>query len=164
MSGGRASASDGSARSEGGLYAVGSAVAKLVAPIVRRRGGGLLARCKAEWATIVGAEWSRSSWPVALSRDGALKLRVPSAAALEIQHRAPLLIERVNSHFGRDAVSRLVIQQGTLPARPEAFRPTPRRLAAREEKALEDRLSNIADPELKAALARLGRAVEADRD
>lgn len=163
MSEERASASgsaegDGASRG-GGLYAVGRAVAKIAAPIVRRRGGGLLVRLKAEWAAIAGPEWREASWPVALSRDGALKLRVVSSAALELQHCAPILVERINGHFGRAVVSRLLLQQGPLPLPPERRAPAPQPLSAAQQHALDKRLSQIADPELRAALGRLGRAV-----
>jgi hypothetical protein len=168
MSGERSSASRGAGGNgtsrEGGLYAVGRTVARIAAPIVRRRGGGLLVRLKAEWAAIVGPEWRELTWPAALSRDGALKLRVAPAAALELQHCAPLLVERINGHFGRAVVTRLLLQQGPLPLPLERGGPAPRPLSAEQDRALEARLSQIADPELKAALGRLGRAVAGKGD
>jgi hypothetical protein len=142
-----------------GFRAVGLAVSKLAAPIVAKRGGGFLVRLKAEWATIVAPDWAVVAWPAALGRDGALKLRAVPAAALELQHRAPLLIERINLYFGRAAVTRLVLVQGTLPGTPEPRRRAVRFLNAGEAQALDRRLSQIADPQLRAALARLGTAV-----
>ena len=147
----RASAGPGCAR--------GIAAARIAAPIVARRGGGVLGRLKAEWAAVVGAELAAATWPEALGRDGALKLRVASGVALELQHRAPLVIERINLFFGREAVARLVLVQGPLPLAGAARRRWPEPLAAEEAKALDHRLADIADPELRAALARLGRLV-----
>ena len=152
------------ARGAGGLLAIGPAVAAIAAPIVERRGGGHIVRLKAEWAAIVGAEWGRRSWPLALARDGALKLRLGAAAALELQHQAPLFIERINGHFGRALVSRLVLRQGPLPRPAAPRRALPRVLSAREEDALGERLAAVADPNLRAALDRLGRAVAAEED
>jgi hypothetical protein len=142
-----------------GMRAAGIAAARLAAPIVARRGGGVLGRLKAEWAAVVGAELAATTWPEALGRDGALKLRVASSIALDLQHRAPLVIERINLFFGHAAVARLILVQGPLPlaAPPATAMPTP--LAAEEAKALDTRLGDIADPELRAALARLGRLV-----
>ena len=97
------------------------------------------------------------SWPSALGRDGVLKLRTASMAALELQHRAPLLIERINLFFGRPVVTRLALVQGPLPLDSPPNGSPPRSLAAGEADALDERLSGIADPELRAALARLGR-------
>ena len=91
----------------GGFRAVGAAVAKLAAPIVEKHGGGHLARLKAAWPAIAGADWSVSAWPATLGRDGALKLHVVPAAALELQHRAPHLVAQVNLFLGSPVVSRL---------------------------------------------------------
>jgi len=142
-----------------GMRAAGIAALGVAAPIVARHGGGVLGRLKAEWPAVVGAELAALTWPEALGRDGALKLRVASNLALELQHRAPLVIERINLFFGRAAVARLVLVQGPLPlpAPPPKGMPAP--LAAEEAKALDTRLGDIADPELRAALAGLGRLV-----
>jgi hypothetical protein len=146
-----------------GFRAIGAAVSKLGAPIVGRRGGGILVRLKTDWPAIVGADWAAVSWPTALARDGCLKLRATPAAALELQHRAPLLIERINVFLGHSAVTRLILVQGPLPlpVAPSGSLPPP--LLAGEAAALDERLSNIADRELRTALARFGRAVIAIR-
>lgn len=148
-------------RKHWGFRAVGVAVSKLAVPIVARRGGGVLVRLKADWAAIVGPDWAEVSWPTTLGRDGVLKLRAASGAALELQHRAPLIIERINLFFGRAVVTRLALVQGPLPLAPGAGRPVIPALSEGEAKALDRRLSDIADPDLRAALARLGRAVGA---
>src|SRR5215204_4069746 len=59
-----------------GLRAVGATASRIAAPIVGRQGGGVLARLKAEWSAVVGADLAAISWPDGLGRDGALKLRV----------------------------------------------------------------------------------------
>jgi hypothetical protein len=146
-------------REHWGFRAVGVAVSKLTVPIVARRGGGVLVRLKAEWAAIVGPDWAEVSWPGTLGRDGVLKLRAASGAALELQHRAPLIIERINLFFGRAVVTRLTLVQGPLPLASGATRPVIPPLSEGEAKALDRRLSAIADPDLRAALAQLGRAV-----
>lgn len=142
-----------------GFRAVGIAVSKLAAPIVAKRGGGIITRLKAEWAIIVGPDWAAVTWPSALGRDGVLKLRAASGAALELQHRTPLLIERINQFFGRSAVTRLALVQGPLPLALPPTRALLRPLAPREVEALGERLSDITEPELRDALVRLGKAV-----
>lgn len=143
-----------------GFRAAGASLPRIVAPILARHGGGVLARLKADWAAIIGPELAPSTWPEALARDGVLKLHVSSARALEIQHRAPLLIERINLFFGRAAVSRLALVQGPLPL-PDL--PTPhepvRPLAPSTADTLGNQLAEIVDPELREALDRFGRAV-----
>ncbi len=146
-----------------GFRAVGVAVSKLAAPIVVRRGGGVLVRLKSEWPAIIGPDWAVVTWPTALGRDGALKLHAASTAALELQHRAPLLIERINVFFGRLVVSRLVLVQGPLPLDSAPSAVGLGRISVAGADFIHSRLSGIADPQLREALARLGRAVAAAR-
>ena len=142
-----------------GFRAVGVATSKLATPIIAKRGGGILTRLKAQWVAIVGPDWAAVTWPTAFGRDGVLKLRATSGAALEIQHRAPLLIERINLFLGRPAITRLALVQGPLPLAVPPTRPPLRPLAPGEIKALDKRLSDVTEPELRDALARLGKAV-----
>jgi hypothetical protein len=114
---------------------------------------------KADWPAIVGTELAPATWPQALGRDGVLKLRVAAAIALELQHRAPLLIERINVYLGRSAISRLVLVQGPLPLPTSPGPAPPPPLAAEDVQAIERQLAAITDPELRAALARLGKNV-----
>ena len=146
-----------------GFRAVGVAVSKLAAPIVARRGGGVLVRLKSDWPAIIGTDYAAVTWPSALGRDGVLKLLASSTAALDLQHRTPLLIERINLFFGRAIVTRLVLVQGPLPldSPPSGAGLLP--LAAGGVDCVDERLSEIADPQLRDALARLGRAVAGAR-
>lgn len=142
-----------------GFRAAGASLSRIVGPIVARHGGGVLARLKAEWTAIVGPDIAAASWPEALVRGGTLKLRVAPVKALELQHRVPLVIERVNLFFGREAVTRLALVQGPLPlvAPSRALRGRP--LRAAEVAALDRQLAGVASPELRDALDRLGRQV-----
>jgi hypothetical protein len=153
----RASVPDSERRK--GFRAVGVATSKLALPIIAKRGGGILTRLKAQWVAIVGPDWAGVTWPTALGRDGVLKLRAASGAALEIQHRAPLLIERINLFLGRPEITRLALVQGPLPLALPPTRPLLRPLAPGEIKALDKRLSDVTEPELRDALARLGKAM-----
>jgi hypothetical protein len=91
-----------------------------------------------------------------------LRLRVASAFATEAQHLEPVLIERINAFFGYGAVARLTLVQGpalNAPVAPPKLRP----LSAVEQQALDARVAGVADPELRAALQRLGSAVAGSR-
>lgn len=152
------SAHDAAARRPG-LFSIGIAVSQVAAPILKRR-SGVLARLKADWPAIVGPRWAAVSWPLALGRDGALKLRVTPTAALDMQHRAPLVIERITLYFGRPIAARLLFAQGPLPLAPMPAAPAlPPLLPAGTRQTLDRRLADIPDPDLRAALARLGHAV-----
>jgi hypothetical protein len=146
----------------GGFLAVGVPCAKLAVPVIEKRGGGHLGRLKAVWPAIAGTDWVDLAWPAALARDGALKLVVAPMAALELQHRAPLLIERINLFLGRAVVTRLVLLQA-VPSALGRVVPPSRPLTADEASALEQMLSGITDSELRVALAGLGRAILGSR-
>lgn len=120
------------------------------------------------WADIVGEEISAHAEPVKLQwprRSGidppkpcTLVLRVEGPVAIEIQHLAPVIIERVNRFFGWLAVDRVSIKQAPLARRPAA-KPPPApdpELTAR----LAATMTDIQDEALRQALARLGAAVK----
>ena len=145
-----------------GFRAIGVAASRLAAPVVAGRGGGVLVQLKAQWATILDRDWAEVSWPAGFGRDGTLRLRVASAAAaLELQHRAPLVIERINTFFGHAVVNRITLVQGPLPLLPAPAAPAARPLDRDEVQAIEARVDAVADPDLRSALARLGRAIAA---
>ena len=92
---------------------------------------------------------------------GVLHVRVAGAFALELQHLEPVVIERINAHFGHAAVTRLKMTQG-LPAGSVKPRRRPKPLGAAAETALAATVERIGDDRLKQALARLGRAILAE--
>jgi len=65
-----------------------------------------------DWVDVVGAEIAAKSCPEKISRDGVLTLRVDGSVAVEIQHLEPQILERIASHFGYRAVTRIRIRQG----------------------------------------------------
>jgi hypothetical protein len=87
-----------------------------------------------------------------------LVLRVEGPAALEIQHKSDVILERVNRFFGWHAVGRLALRQAPLSRRDRPFRPGPPDPKAVEAEAKS--LSAVEDDELRAALARLGAAIK----
>ena len=101
---------DPARRKERGLLAVGASLPTIAAPALRKRGFAQ-ARLITEWPAIVGDMLARETVPQKLvfprgSRgDGVLHLRVSSGFALELQHIAPQLIERINGFFGYGAVA-----------------------------------------------------------
>ena len=119
-----------------------------------------------EWETIVGPETARRALPVRLAfppgrRDGAtLHLRVAGAHAVEMQHTAPQLIDRVNAFMGYRAVEALkFVQTGRTKPPPVSARP----LAPSEAAQLAERVGGVENDELREALAALGASVVAGR-
>jgi hypothetical protein len=140
-------------------------------PVVTRQGFGQSGLILF-WDDIVGERLAAISQPVKLQwpprgRDRAadngmapatLVIRVETGFALELQHLAPVLIERVNAHFGWRCVSRILLKQGPIaarpPARPAARAPGKAALAAAEKLA-----GDVLDEPLRQALTRLGAQV-----
>lgn len=150
----------------GGLRALATTLPKVTKRALGRRGhaeGALLA----EWPSIVGKEIAARCRPQKLSAarpgrhgDGTLTLRVEAGFAVELQHMAPLLIERVNGYLGYRAVSGLRMLQVPAGRQPQAVpRPGVRPLDAADEHALCRRVEAVADAEVRTALERLGRTL-----
>ncbi len=119
-----------------------------------------------DWPSIAGDDVARMCTPRGLSfqhrdrrMDGTLTLKVQSSQATRLQHLEPQLIERINGYFGYRAVARLRLLHGAAPAagEPEAQSEAPAKAPAPHEERTDE---PIADPALRAALARLGRAVK----
>ena len=132
-----------------------------------RRGlafGSLLA----EWPSIAGPRFAERTLPFRIvypkgRRDEAvLHLRVSSSVALDVQHLAPQLVERINGFFGYRAVARLkLIHAVRAPSGHHAPRLRP--LSAAETEAIDSATRTIPDSDLGTALGAFGRALIARR-
>jgi hypothetical protein len=146
--------------------AVSRLLTRLLTPAARQRGFAAVAVIE-EWPAIVGPDLARRCHPVRLAfrpgskNGGTLVLQASGGAALELQHAAPQLLERVNDYFGFRAAARLQLLQ--MPLRRAAPEPTPPRtrpLTDAEEAVLAAGVAAIGDCELGAALAALGRSIK----
>ena len=112
------------------------------------------------WPEIAGASLAEHCFPYRLSAGGAsgstLTLMADDRAALELQHQTPKLIDKINAYFGKGVVGKIKVVSGEIP-RPHAPPPRLRALTASEEAALQRQASGVEDPDLRAALVRLGR-------
>ena len=143
-------------------------VRRLTQPLFGKRGFAD-GRIVADWTEIAGPLLARSSLPLRIAyargkrTDGLLHLKVaPGGFATELQHVEPILIERINGHFGYRAVARLHLVQGPLPPLPPAPRPE-EPLDAEAEARLQKTLAGITDPGLRTRLESLGRSVLAQQ-
>ena len=151
---------------------VGSLLAGIVAPTLAARGLGQMSLV-ADWSDIVGADVARYAqpaqiqWPPRGARQdptsvapATLVLRVDPAFALEAQHAAAVIVQRVNAHLGWRCVGRVAFRQGPLaPTRQKRRAPPAPSQAAQERAAALS--APIADDELRIALAQLGaRAID----
>jgi hypothetical protein len=134
------------------------------------RQGFASAELVTRWSEIVGPEIAAHSEPIKLQwqrparaelasgqEPGTLVLRVEGPAAIEIQHLANVICERVNRFLGWRSVARLALRQAPLRRRE-------RKTAPRDDPAAMARIAatlpDIADDGLREALARLGAAIK----
>jgi hypothetical protein len=123
------------------------------------------------WPEIAGERLAGFSRPVKLEwprrgradfdarpEPATLVVRVEGAFALEMQHLAPLLIERINARYGWRCVGRIVLKQGPVP-REKAKPAEPRELTDDERTALAAKTAAVGEEPLREALNRLGAAV-----
>ncbi|MDH5772782.1 MAG: DciA family protein [Rhodospirillaceae bacterium] len=139
-------------------------VEKIVKPVFGKRGFSNAAIIT-NWAEIVGPELARFSAPEKLtfSRDGSsggiLHLKtITGGMATEIQHLEPIIIERINRHFGYKAVVGLRLSQGPIPQEEGNSAPEIK-ISQEQELALNESLKNIEDEEIRLTLARLGKSI-----
>ncbi len=131
------------------------------------RQGFASAELVTRWPEIVGAEIAAHSEPVKIQwvrpadgeerEPGTLVLRVDGPAAIEIQHLANVICDRVNRFLGWRAVARVALRQAPL-------RHGARKVARSSDPVATARIAatmpNIADDDLRQALARLGAAIK----
>jgi hypothetical protein len=135
-----------------------------------RQQGFASAELVTRWTDIVGADIAahaepmKIQWPRAVGNDapepGTLVLRVDGPTAIEIQHSAGVILERVNRFFGWQAVNKLALRQAPLSRRGKK---TIKRLDPEATAQVAATLPEVTDDELRQALARLGAAVKPAR-
>lgn len=136
----------------------GKAAAKVLRERLPPRAGMGLREIQRRWDEIAGASFAGKTAPEKFAA-GVLTLRAPGALAPFLQSQAPLLIERLKL-AGAQVKSIRVEQRSAGPAKGPNVRPLRKKLTAEEEATLARSFENVADPGLKSALMRLGRAVK----
>ena len=155
---------------------IGRPLADLLAPALGKTlaaRGFAAAEMVLAWPQIMGerlacvCEPVRLEWPRGARANQAQKeaqnaatlvVRVEGAFGLEIQHLAPLILERVNAYFGWRCADRLVVRQGRLAKKAEA-KPRPASPDARALERGRTAAAGIDDAALRDALAELGAQV-----
>lgn len=135
-------------------------VEPLTRPVLKKQGlAGT--RILTEWNSIVGPQLSRHTLPEKLSfpkgkkSGGTLTIACENGFATELQHMQPMILDRVNSYFGYQAVIRVTISHSFTHA-PEPSRPPMQPTLRKEALGLTE---TVDDPELKQALSSLARTL-----
>ena len=153
-----------------GLEALSAGMAPLVKKLLGDKG---LAEIDvlANWTTIAGEELAQQSLPQKIEfktgtrNGGTLYLLVASGAfAVEIQHKTPLLIEKINTFFGYQAVAKIKIVQNdafihTKPS-PNVDDKSKKKLVTADEQNYIDMVTkDVRHPQLQECLRRLGESI-----
>jgi hypothetical protein len=146
-------ADDSGARHVYGPRSLAALLPDLMRPALRRRSPAA-SHLLGEWEAIVGPAISAISQPRRLFA-GTLSIAASNTAAMEMQYVSSVLIERINTHLGHKAVSRLRFVQDlpTPPPQPMAVAPPQARAAAAAA------VAHLPEGALRDALERLGRSV-----
>jgi hypothetical protein len=149
----------------GRTRAIGALLPGIAGEALGRRGfaEGTIFR---QWREIVGADIAadclpeKLGYPAGRRHEGTLQVIASGGAALELQHRATQIVERVNAYLGYGAIAHLKIRQGRLPARPRFAADDTDSAAAAPDGAFDaPGLAAITDPRLKEVLASFGHSV-----
>ncbi|MGH7102997.1 MAG: DciA family protein [Acetobacteraceae bacterium] len=142
-----------------GSRPIAALLPRLTGPAFHHR-APLASRLVADWEMIVGPAVAAVTVPLRC-RAGVLTISCAGPLALELQHLAPKLIERINIHFGQVLATRLAFRQ-VPPTRP-AVTPPPAPPSPDAEAGLAARLADLEEGPLREAFLRLGRAMFAGR-
>ena len=120
-----------------------------------------------QWNIIIGeylaelSEPQRISYPGGKQIDGTLHLKVASGSiAVELKHLEPLLIERINGHFGYKAVNRVHLIQGPLDKKTGKISKKDRPVVSKQDsQKISKMLHHVDDNDLHKALTRLATAI-----
>jgi hypothetical protein len=142
----------------------GVALAQVTKAAFRKR-GFTRREILTQWPSIVGDLMARYSCPERLQfgrdrNEGAtLVVRAGSGFATELQHLHPIVLDRINTFFGYQAVARITIIQGPLPIPTTAERRALRNITPEEDACVADQVSGTRNPDLAEALRALGRTL-----
>ncbi|MBY0612891.1 MAG: DciA family protein [Beijerinckiaceae bacterium] len=150
---------------------LGALMGEMMSPVLKARGFANI-EIITRWDEIVGAQFAgrtralQLKWPPrgaksdpdAANVGATLVVAVSGGAAIELQHMAPQVMERVNATLGWRCVTKIALRQQPLPRSGAAVRgATP--LSPDEIERLEAATSRIDDENLRHALLRLGKGV-----
>ncbi|MGL4728769.1 MAG: DUF721 domain-containing protein [Bosea sp. (in: a-proteobacteria)] len=123
------------------------------------------------WSEIAGERLAahcrplRLGWPKRRPAPGeaaepaVLELKVEGAFALEAQQSVPVILARINTYLGWQAVGRIVLKQGPVDAPPRAAAPSP--VAPKPSAEVVQAAASIKDEGLRRALEKLGASITA---
>lgn len=156
-------------RKSRGFLRTGGVLATQIRKVSEKR-GFVETRLLTHWAEFVGASIAKIAQPVKVNyaRDSlgaTLTVLTTGASAPILQMQIPAIIERVNACYGYSAISKIKITQtaqiGFNQAQSALEHPKPTiPLSPNATKDIDTTVENVANQDLKDALARLGKNIK----
>lgn len=142
-------------------------------PLMQQRAGMTMQLVMA-WEEIAGhihADYTRPEkleWPKQMSDDepfqaATLRIACEGARAIYLQHETSMIIERVNSFFGFNAIDRIKIVQKSVKIDEKPRRQPRPELDKQQRQRLSDLVDSVEDEKLKQALSKMGEGVFSER-
>lgn len=137
---------------------------RVLTPAARRHGFAETA-VLADWPAIVGPMMAKRCQPIKISRGrgksapGTLVVMASPVMALELQHAAPQIVDRVNTYFGYRAIAKLHLIGGRVQTSPVIKPKKTIPLSDDQNEFIAETASAIESDPLRNALAALGKAV-----
>jgi len=119
----------------------------------------------ARWPDIVGPALADCSIPQKLvfsprdDQGGTLHVIIQGSFAQELHHHEAIILERINSYYGYEAIEKMVYHHGTVEPRKRYKAPPKPVLSDSQNKQLVESLDSVKDDKLKGTLLRLGEQV-----
>ena len=156
-----------------GPQQISELVSGVLDPLMQQRAGMTMQLVMA-WEEIAGhihADYTRPEkleWPRQMSDDdpfqpATLRIACEGARAIYLQHESGMIIERVNSFFGFNAIDRIKIVQKSVQSTEKPRRQPPAKLDPQQQKRLSDLVNSVEDEKLKKALSKMGEGVFSQR-
>lgn len=143
-----------------GSRPVSALLPAITRPAFRKRSPAA-AQLMADWAGIVGPALAAVTVPRRLT-GGRLAIACAGPVAMELQHLAPELIARINTHVGQALVAELRFTQDHTPGTAESRPLAPAKPSPQVAKAVDNQLADLPDGPVKDALAALGRSIHSN--
>lgn len=159
-------------RTTGDLQALSKSILPLAKMVLGKK-GFVETDILTNWQDIIGEDLANFTSPLKIDfkpqqrLNGILHLEVPSGAfALEIQHKEKIILQKINTYFGYNAVSSIrIIQNSNF----QNFTPPPAKkieklVTPEEENYIQELAGEINHPELKEILIKLGQSIFTDNN
>lgn len=142
---------------------IGQVVQRVAAPIFSKQGFSQ-GRIITDWPEIVGEKIAsygvpeKITFPFQKKSGGTLHIMASGSGGMMFQYQSALIIERINTYFGYNAVAKIQLHNTPMAA-PEASKPKPTPVDERLEKKARKDLKSLEEGALKEALLHLNTSI-----